>query len=78
MTDTETCHWLIEVASGNPEPSCYEDTVRIVECDGAVTFNEHGSWKCEYGHEHVSFADPARDAYDAEWAFLEGQADGRW
>lgn len=68
---TETCPWLIEVASGNPEPDFPEDLYRIVECGAALTFNEHGSWHCEHGHEHVSYSDPERPAYDAEMAFAE-------
>jgi hypothetical protein len=70
----DTCEWLIEVASNNPEPDFPEDLYRIVECGGKVTVNEHGSWRCEYGHEHVSFSDPARDAYEAEMAFNERMA----
>jgi hypothetical protein len=70
----EGCPWLIEVASNNPEPDFPEDLYRIVECGGAVTVNEHGSWRCEYGHEHVSFSDPARDAHEAEPAVNERMA----
>jgi hypothetical protein len=67
------CGWLIQVASGNPEPDFPEDLYRIIECGGKLTVNEHGSWKCEFGHEHVSFMDPARGEYEAEQVFRERQ-----
>lgn len=67
------CAWLIQVASGNPEPDFPEDLYKVVECGGKLTFNQYGSWTCEYGHEHVSFDDPARGAYEAEQAFTERQ-----
>jgi hypothetical protein len=72
--ETDTCAWLIEVASNNPEPDFPEDLYPIVECGGKVVVNEHGSWRCEYGHEHVSFSDPARGAYEAEMACMERMA----
>lgn len=70
---TETCTWLIQVASNNPEPDFPEDLWMTVECGGKLTFNEYGSWTCEFGHEHVSFDDPARSAFDAEQAWIERQ-----
>jgi hypothetical protein len=70
-----TCNWLVEVATGNPEPDFPEDLYREVECGAPVTFNKYGSWHCECGHEHVSFDDPARDEYDAEWALIERMED---
>jgi hypothetical protein len=72
--EADTCSWLIEVASNNPEPDFPEDLYRIVECGAALTVNQHGSWRCEYGHEHISFSDPARSAYEAEMAFNERMA----
>jgi hypothetical protein len=68
-----TCHWLIEVASGNPEPDFPEDLYRTIECGAPVVFNEYGSWKCEAGHEHVSYDDPARGSYEAEQVYRERQ-----
>src|SRR5579875_1983343 len=53
-SETETCPWLIEVASNHPEPDFPEDLYRIIECGGALTVNQYGSWRCEHGHEHVS------------------------
>jgi hypothetical protein len=69
----ETCQWLIQVASDNPEPDFPEDLWRTIECGAELTVNEYGSWRCAAGHEHVTFDDPARGAYDAEQAFIERQ-----
>lgn len=72
MTDEiETCPWLVEVPSGNPEPDFPEDLYRVIECGAEVTFNEYGSWTCAAGHEHVTYDDPRRDSYDAEMAWNE-------
>lgn len=71
--EPRTCPWLIEVPSYNPEPDFPEDLVSIVECGAEVTENEFGSWRCAAGHEHVSYDDPARGAYEAEMAFMERQ-----
>lgn len=62
-----TCHWLVEVPSGNPEPDCYEDTIRIVECDAPLTWvSESGaSFTCEAGHHHVAYTEGGADI---EWA----------
>lgn len=68
-----TCQWLIQVASGNPEPDFLSDLWMTVECGGELTFNKYGSWKCEHGHEHVSYDDPARGIYESEQAWLERQ-----
>jgi hypothetical protein len=74
-TDPEfdTCTWLVQVPSGCPEPDFESDCWLIVECGAPVKVNGHGSWRCEHGHEHVSFADPARRAYDLEQAYLDRQ-----
>jgi hypothetical protein len=66
-----SCPWLVEVPSNNPEPDFPEDLVSIVECGAEVTVNEHGSWRCAAGHEHVSYDDPARSAHEAELAYRE-------
>lgn len=68
---TITCEWLIEVPSHNPEPDFPEDLYRIVACGAEVEVNDYGSWRCAAGHEHVSFTDPTRGAYEAELAHLE-------
>lgn len=52
--DEGTCGWLVEVASGNPEPDCYADTVLIVECGADAVYDTDGSWECEAGHSYVS------------------------
>ena len=67
------CTWLIQVASGNPEPDFPEDLWNEIPCGGKLTINEYGSWTCEHGHEHVSFDDPARGEFDAEQAWRERQ-----
>jgi hypothetical protein len=76
--DKSTCHWLIRVASGNPEPDFPEDLWMEVECGAELTVNEHGSWRCAAGHEYVTYDDPARGAYDAEQAFNERHEDVGW
>lgn len=35
-----TCDWLVEVASGNPEPDSYADTIAIVPCGVVVQAGE--------------------------------------
>jgi hypothetical protein len=54
----EGCQWLIEVASGNPEPDFPEDCVKIVPCGGKVDLVVRDGveigWRCEFGHEHIS------------------------
>lgn len=47
------CDWLVEVASGNPEPDSYADTVTVVPC-GAKVRSLDGSLdhtRCDAGHE---------------------------
>ena len=77
MSAPETCGWLIRVPSGNPEPDFPEDLWLEVECGAELTINEYGSWRCAAGHEHVSFADPARAGWDAEEAWRERADDAR-
>lgn len=67
----KTCPWLIEIASGNPEPDFPEDCYRIVECGAPVTVDQYGGWQCEAGHFHISLDDPAWPAYDRQAAFNE-------
>jgi len=73
----DTCRWLIQVASGNPEPDFPEDLWREIECGATLRVNEYGSWKCEAGHERVSYDDPARMDYEAEQAYRERYEDER-
>ena len=40
-TAPATCGWLIEVASGNPEPDCYADTIAVIECGEPVSNGRH-------------------------------------
>lgn len=49
------CDWLVEVASGNPEPDSIEDTVKIVECGAKV--RRHPGYPdatiCDHGHDRL-------------------------
>ena len=50
----ERCHWLVERASGNPEPDSLADTVIVEDCGAPLTrFVRNGSrgWECEAGHD---------------------------
>lgn len=79
----QTCGWLIEVASGNPEPDSIEDTVEIVEC-GEPLFAlspDCGSWRCAGGHCHWEYGSPEQIAQErAEWQadLLERVREGVW
>jgi hypothetical protein len=70
-----TCTWLIEVASGNPEPDSYADTIKHIECGAPLTTNEYGSYSCTNGHRHVSFDDPERGAFELELIAEERSAE---
>lgn len=49
------CSWLVEVASGNPEPDSVEDLYDVIECGGRmVRMTDAGSFACEHGHEYTS------------------------
>jgi hypothetical protein len=74
----ETCPWTILVPSGHPEPDFPSDCWTEVECGSPVVTNKYGSWRCEAGHEHVSFDDPARRAWDMAEAFRERYEEGGW
>jgi hypothetical protein len=55
----DTCPWLVEVPSGNPEPDSPSDCWLTVECGAPVTF-DGDAWSCEAGHGHRGV--------EAEWA----------
>jgi len=74
--DPTTCFWLVQVPSGNPEPDFPSDTWKEVECGAPLTTNEFGSWACSAGHRHVSYADPARAAFEYEQFLAEAQEEG--
>jgi hypothetical protein len=69
----ERCHWLVERASGNPEPDSYSDTVVIGDCAAPLTrfVSKSGSrgWSCEAGHDGWEFGSPECEAQmlDEEW-----------
>ena len=64
------CHWLVRVASGNPEPDSIEDTYVDVECGARITWygDEGSSFRCEAGHEHHSYV-----ATEGRWEFEQEQ-----
>lgn len=45
------CPWLIEVASGNPEPDFPEDCYNIVPCGARMRFDAPDGMICDHGHE---------------------------
>lgn len=57
------CGWLMEVASGHPEPDFYADTVRVVEC-GAVARGGDWGWECEAGHSYVNMETRWAEGWD--------------
>lgn len=71
------CTWLVEVASGNPEPDSIEDTVMIIDCGAPRTaVHENGSdgWTCEGGHHHWEYGSPNQAAEEADEALAERYA----
>ena len=71
----ERCTWLVQVASGHPEPDFPSDLWVEIECGAAVTSNEFGSFSCEAGHRHVSYSDPARADFELELIEWEKRLD---
>jgi len=70
----EACHWMIEVASGNPEPDSFADTVMIIDCGATVTRlfeNDSHGWKCESGHGGWEYGSPMQAAEEADEALAE-------
>lgn len=68
------CTWLVECASGNPEPDCYEDTIAIIDCGAPRTaLRENGSdgWTCEAGHHHWEYGSPMQQAEERDEAMAE-------
>jgi len=63
-THMETCGWLIEVASGHPEPDSPSDMIRIVECGAPVTTITDG-WECANGHRHLFYGSASQQAEEA-------------
>jgi len=71
------CTWLVEVASGNPEPDSIEDTVMIIDCGAPRTaIHENGSdgWACEAGHHHWEYGSPNQASEEADEALAERYA----
>lgn len=72
----ETCIWMIEVASGNPEPDSYADTVKVIDCGAVLTrFVRNGShgWECERGHHGWEYDSPEGQALLLEEEFNDRQ-----
>jgi hypothetical protein len=56
-----TCTWLVRVASGHPEPDCFADTFKDVDC-GVRLANDQNL--CEYHQRQL-------DAPHDDWHDLE-------
>lgn len=69
------CTWLVQVPSGHPEPDFPSDCWLEVPCGAPVKTNPFGSFACEGGHRHVSFADPTRGEFELELLAEEEKAD---
>lgn len=72
-----TCSWLIQVASGHPEPDFPEDCWKVIECGAKVKAGGHpeddplDSTICEAGHGRFAMGSAAwleqeRDEWMAE------------
>ena len=66
-----TCNWLVQVYTATlypPEAEWYPDSPADVftdiECGARLFDDGHGSYHCEHGHEHVSYADPSRHDWE--------------
>jgi hypothetical protein len=65
------CSWLVEVATGNPEPDGPEDLWRVEEC-GAKVKSLDGTddhTRCERGHTRHAYGTP-----EAEMDLMEFEA----
>lgn len=65
---TETCGWLIEVPSNNPEPDSYADTIAHVPCGEPVSDGRHAL--CAH-HQY------AMDLPEIEFDAISERYDGR-
>lgn len=78
-TELATCHWLVRVASGCPEPDSIEDTYREVEC-GLPRMAVGGNVEettCDSGHHHVEYGSRTyvEGGWEARYAFEERHAE---
>lgn len=69
-----SCSWLVQVASGNPEPDSIEDTYLLVDCGAPV--RRHPDYPdaelgqaltCDVGHDRLSM-ELAQAPRGPEWA----------
>ncbi len=76
----ERCHWLVERASGNPEPDSYSDTVVIDDCGAPLkrVVSQSGShgWSCEAGHSGWEFGSPECEAQMLEEEYYDRRHGG--
>lgn len=75
METTFTCGWLVERASGNPEPDSYEDTVIIAECGEPVPVDIDGEPTGR--HALCDFHQAAMDLDGVEFERISETHDGR-
>jgi len=82
LNDPNRCHWMIEIASGCPEPDSYEDTIQVVDCGATLTrfTAESGTrgWRCESGHHGWEFGSDEMQSEELEHEFQERRAEGHY
>jgi hypothetical protein len=64
-----TCEWLVQVPTGNPEPDSEADLWTEEECGAPIVATAHDgqSWRCAAGHEYVSYVASEDGRIPAEW-----------
>lgn len=82
LNDPNRCHWMIQIASGCPEPDSYEDTIQVVDCGATLTrfTAESGTrgWRCESGHHGWEFGSDEMQSEELEHEFQERRAEGHY
>ena len=70
-----TCSWLVEVATGNPEPDFPSDLYTVEECGARVTSLDGKAdlehTECENGHVRHAYGSAARQEEDQAEYFAE-------
>lgn len=73
-TETQTCGWLVQIASNNPEPDFPEDLYHIVPCGAPLIRDDEDGWECEDGHVHHTYGSAAwREQDYADWMEESGR-----
>lgn len=67
------CSWLIQVASGNPEPDFPEDCFVIEECGVPLRAITDG-WACDGGHVHHFYGSHTQQVAERAEALVEHSA----